>query len=186
LTTHSPSPFERILGDAFAHLAEPLRRFHSLDREVTARGRADITVDPGILPWLICALAGLPRAGRDVPVEVRFSPDGRGRERWYRRFADRRYQSELNATESDHPPLLIEQLGAATLYFRLVRRDKDLEWSLVRWRLLGIPLPGWTLPRATSMESADGGRIVFDIDAAFPIVGHVIRYRGWLAMEETS
>lgn len=179
--TRMASPFETILGIEFAQLAPPIRRLHSLDREVTARGLADITVDPGILPWLICKLGGLPRTGRDVPVTVKFTPDGRGGEHWNRRFADRRYTSALRAGRSQSPPLLIERLGPWTLFFRLTRRGDSLDWTLVRWRFLGVPLPSWTLPRVACTESADGDRLVFDIDAAIPVVGHVIHYRGWLA-----
>jgi hypothetical protein len=42
-------------------------------------------------------------------------------------------------------------------------------------------MPGWALPKVACNESGDGNRFVFDIDAAFPIAGHVIHYRGWLA-----
>lgn len=180
MATKSPSPFETILGDAFARLAEPVRRLHSLDREVTVSGLSAIIVDPGFLPWLICKLAGLPRSGSDVPVKVRFRPDGKGRERWHRWFADRRYNSEMRAVESHNPPQLIEQFGPFSLYFRLTPRGDSLDWTLIRWRVLGVPMPNWTLPKVACNESGDGNRFVFDIDAAFPIAGHVIHYRGWL------
>ena len=175
-----PSPFETILGGDFARLAEPVRRLHSLDREATTSGLSDITVDRGFLPWLICLLAGLPRSGRDVPVSVRFVPDGKGREHWYRRFAERRYDSEMRAAESASPPLLIEQFGPFGLYFRLTRRGETIDWTLVKWRMLGVPMPRWTMPTVACNESGDGDRFVFDIDAIFPIAGHVIHYRGWL------
>lgn len=181
MVTKTPSPFETVLGDGFARLAEPVRRLHSLDCEQTVSGLSDIAVDPGFLPWLIAKLAGLPKSGRDVPVTVRFKPDGRGRERWYRRFADRRYNSEMRADHSHNPPLLIEQFGPFTLCFRLTPRGDSLDWTLIKWRVLGVPMPGWTLPKVACNESGDGNRFVFDIDAAFPIAGHIIHYRGWLA-----
>lgn len=31
------------------------------------------------------------------------------------------------------------------------------------------------------METAKGVNFVFDIDVAFPVIGHVVHYRGWLA-----
>lgn len=179
----APSPFEKLLGQGFESLAEPVRRLHSLDRDTTVSGLADVSVDRGVLPWLVCLLAGLPRAGRDVPVKVLFQPDGHGREHWRRRFADRRYRSTMSAIESHDPPLLMEQFGPFGLYFRLTTRGDSLDWTLVKWRFLGVPMPGWTLPRVTCNESGAGDRFVFDIDAAFPIAGHVIHYRGWLAEE---
>ena len=186
VSTNIPSPFERILGKALEDLAEPVRRLHSLEGDLTVSGLSDITVDSGILPWLICKLGGLPRSGRDVPVTVRFKPDGRGRELWYRRFADRRYQSEMRATDSVNPPLLVERLGPFSLYFRLTPRETSLDWTLVKWRVLGLPMPRWTLPKVACNESGEGDRFIFDIDAAFPIAGHVIHYRGWLAPQWQS
>lgn len=177
--TRVPSPFETIFGDAFPRLAEPVRRLHSLDREVIASGLSDITVDSGFLPWLICLLAGLPRSGRDVPVRVRFVPDGKGCEDWYRRFADRRYQSQMRVAAS-HNPLLIERFGPFTLYFRLSLRGDSIDWTLVKWRVLGVPMPRWTMPTVACNESGQDDRFIFDIDAIFPIAGHVIHYRGWL------
>jgi hypothetical protein len=181
MATKAPSPFEAILGDGFAQLAEPLRRLHGLDHEVTVFGFSDVAVDPGFLPWLICKLAGLPRSGRDVPIKMRFSPDGKGREHWHRWFADRHYNSEIRAAQSPKAPLLIEHLGPFTLHFHLSPRGDTLDWILVKWCVFGLPMPGWALPKVACNESGDGNRFVFDIDAAFPIAGHVIHYRGWLA-----
>jgi hypothetical protein len=43
-----------------------------------------------------------------------------------------------------------------------------------------VRLPAWTTPRIACLESVDGERFLFDIDVAFPLIGHVIHYRGWL------
>ncbi|HEY1795844.1 MAG TPA: DUF4166 domain-containing protein [Stellaceae bacterium] len=51
---------------------------------------------------------------------------------------------------------------------------------IVASRLLFLPLPRWTMPRAVCFESGDGDRFVFDIDVGFPLVGPVVHYRGWL------
>ena len=66
------------------------------------------------------------------------------------------------------------------LYFRLTPREDGLAWSLVRWRFLSVPLPGWSAPRIECLESGDGARFVFDIDVGFPVIGHVMHYRGWI------
>jgi len=36
------------------------------------------------------------------------------------------------------------------------------------------------MPVAVCFESADGDNFVFDIDAAFRLIGPVVHYRGWL------
>jgi predicted DCC family thiol-disulfide oxidoreductase YuxK len=47
--------------------------------------------------------------------------------------------------------------------------------------LLKIPLPRVTRPSIECFESAEGERFAFDIDVAFPIVGHVVHYGGAIA-----
>jgi len=51
---------------------------------------------------------------------------------------------------------------------------------LVRWRLMMMPLPAWSLPTIRCLESGAQQRFFFDIDVVFPIVGPIIYYRGWL------
>jgi hypothetical protein len=180
----APSPFQRILGGRFDALPSPVRRLHSLEKPVLTSGLADITAPANLLAWLIGRIAGLPRPGRDIPVSVEFLPDGQGRELWKRRFASRRYASVMVAGEGGDEGLLIERFGPFRLLFRLEPRAEGLAWSLERWRLPGLPLPRWTAPSIECLESGDGERFVFDIDVAFPIVGHVVHYRGWLSINQ--
>jgi hypothetical protein len=175
-----PSPFQRILGTAFEQLPAAVRRVHGLSEATTTSGLAEITAAPGLPAWLICRIAGLPRPGRDIPVTVSFHPDGRGREHWKRRFGARRYASTMSACENGADLLLAERLGLFELHHRLTPLAGGLGWSLVRWRLMKIPLPACTLPAIKCMESGDHERFFFDIDVVFPIVGPVIHYRGWL------
>jgi hypothetical protein len=174
------TPFQRLLGGDFERLPAPVRDLHSLGEIVLTAGLADITAPSNPGAWLLSRIAGLPRPGRDVPVTVGFHPDGQGREWWDRRFGARRYASTMAAGTGRDEGLLIEHFGPFNLLFRLTLREDGLGWSLARWRLLGVPLPGWSLPRIECVESGEGNRFVFDIDVAFPIVGHVVHYRGWI------
>jgi len=76
--------------------------------------------------------------------------------------------------------LLVEHFWPFTYYHRLTASPNGVAWLLVKWRLLGFPLPHWTLPTVNCFESGDGERFVFDIDVVFPLIGPVIHYRGWL------
>ena len=174
------SPFQVLLGADFAVLPEPVRRLHGLAADVATEGRADITSPRGLLPWLVCRLSGLPAPGRDVPVTVAFEIDGKGGEFWRRRFAGRRYQSGFAVGSGRHAGLLCERFFPLVFFHRLTASAAGLRWELVRWRLLFLPLPRWLMPLAVCFESGDGGRFVFDIDAAFRFVGPVVHYRGWL------
>jgi Domain of unknown function (DUF4166) len=175
-----PSPFERLLGDAFAVLPGPVRRLHSLRATTMTAGRADIVAARGILPWLICRLAGFPAAGRDVPVTVAFEIDGKGGEFWRRRFAGRRYQSGFGVGEGRRAGLLAEHFFPFVFFHRLTPSAEHLRWDLVGWRLGPLPLPRWLMPPTVCFERADGDRFVFDIDVKFPLIGQLIHYRGWL------
>jgi|AGTN01.3.fsa_nt_gi hypothetical protein len=179
------TPFQRILGAAFEGLPGPVQHFHGLSGELHTNGTAEITSVANPTAWALCKIAGLPKPGRDVPVTVSFHPDGKGREFWDRHFAGRRYASTMEAGQGKDDGLLIEHFGPFDLLFRLEPREGGLGWSLSGWRLLGIPLPTWSRPAIECTEMAEGNRFVFDIDVAFPLMGHVVHYRGWLA-ESTS
>ncbi|MBI5260543.1 MAG: DUF4166 domain-containing protein [Bradyrhizobium sp.] len=167
-------------------LPVPVRALHALDSCIHTSGRAEITVSANPVARLLCRVAGLPKPGRDVPVSVSFHPDGRGTEFWDRRFASRRYASVMEAGRRDDEGLLIEHFGPFELLFRLEPGDKGLNWSLAGWRLLGLPLPGWSRPTIECSETGDAERFVFDIHVAFPLVGHVVHYRGWLVPTEKT
>jgi hypothetical protein len=178
------TPFQRLLGADFDRLPAAVRDLHGLTGPAKTAGRADITAARNPAAWFLCWFAGLPKPGRDVPVMVDFYPDGKGRERWDRTFAARRYSSTMEAATGREAGLLTEHFGIFRLFSRLTVREEGLAWSLVGWRILGIPLPRWTAPSVECLESGDGERFVFDIKFAFPVAGQVIHYRGWLERAE--
>lgn len=175
------TPFQRILGEALETLPEPVRRLHTLSTSVATAGKADIRAARNPAAWALCKIAGLPKPGRDVPVTVSFHPDGKGREFWDRHFAGRRYASTM---EVGTDGLLVEHFGPFDLFFHLTPGADGLAWSLAGWRLLGLPLPGWTTPAIECKETAEDERFVFDIDVVFPLIGPVVHYRGWLVTGE--
>lgn len=179
-----PSPFEFLLGSDFTFLPAAVQRMHRQSHSLYASGRAEVSAGSGGVPRVLCWLSGLPPPGSDVPVTVAFHSDGHCRELWQRRFGDRSYVSTIRSSDAHAPGMLIEHFGLFDLYFRLTARNEGLAWSLVRWRLGGLSLPKWTTPHIECLESADGERYTFDIDVAFPLIGHIIRYKGWLELLE--
>src|SRR5205085_10371187 len=103
-----------------------------------------------------------------------------GHEDWRRDFAGRRYASTMAAGRHRGMPVLIECFRPFTYCHRLTATPRGVVWQLIAWRLLGIPLPRWTVPAINCFESAEGDRYRFEIDVVFPLIGRVIRYRGWL------
>ena len=186
MTGDRRSPIERLLGADFDRLPPPVRFLHSLRAPLRVAGRADITAADGFLAWLICASAGLPRPGRDVAVSVTFEPREDGAEHWDRKFADRRYTSSIAIGTGRDSGFLIERFGPFQLRFQLTVLPEGLGWLVVGWRLVGVPLPHWSVPSIRCLESDDSGRFAFDIDVSFPVIGWLMRYRGWLAPQSAT
>jgi hypothetical protein len=86
----------------------------------------------------------------------------------------------LEAGRGADEGFLIERFGPFGLKFRLTPEAGGLRWSLAGWRLFGATLPRWAAPRIECIESSDGDRFAFDIDVAFPVVGWLMHYHGYL------
>ena len=183
---NNSSPFRRVLGDAFERLPASVGAMHDLAEDTDTDGIAEIDAAPGIGPWLVRLIAGLPKPGRNVPISVTIRPDGRGGEHWRRRFANRRYTSTMVAGEGGLAGFLVERFGLFRLGFELRLVDEGLRWSLKRWRWLRVPLPSWTAPSIECLESDADDCFVFDIKVSFPFVGRVVDYRGWLKVRAPS
>lgn len=183
----TPLPlFHRLVGEAFGRLPAAVRCLHSPHGPLHTAGRAEVTGAATLGARLLRLVAGLPSPGSEVAVEVVFLPVARG-ERWRRRFAGRRYASLMAAGRGAEAGRLIEHFGPLfDLVFRLEARADGLHWQVERWKFLGLKLPGWTTPTILARETEDAGRFVFDIHVAFPIVGPVVDYRGWLAVVDVQ
>ncbi len=47
-------------------------------------------------------------------------------------------------------------------------------------RCCGLPLPRALWPGIEATESEEEGRFRFDVQIGLPLVGRLVRYRGWL------
>jgi len=50
----------------------------------------------------------------------------------------------------------------------------------VRGWLFGLPLPSSLRPQVAARESVADGTFQFDVEIGAPLIGRIIRYRGWL------
>ena len=74
----------------------------------------------------------------------------------------------------------MERFGPLAFAMALVLEDSRLRLVLRRWTILGLPMPMWLCPRSDSHETAGDGRFNFHVDVTHPLLGRIVRYRGWL------
>jgi len=174
--------YARVLGSAWRDLPAPIRAMHDLAGEKVVRGEAEVERGRGPLAWLFATVMGLPRAGRDVPVEVRFSEE-RGGELWRRTFAGRSFRSFQEEGRGRNAHLVVERFGPVAVGMAAVVEGERLRLVIRRATLFGIPLPAFLRPSAgdTCERVDEHGRFRFEVEIVAPIPGLLVRYRGWLA-----
>ena len=172
--------YPKMLADRFVHLPAQIQKLHNPGARRVWRGRADVTRAPGRLARVIAALFGLPRAGRDVPVEVTLATDAEGRETWTRDFAGLRMRSRQQAGRGRDAHLIVERFGPVAVSLAVVIRGDGLAFIPRRCRLFGIPLPQRFVPTGECHEYAEGGRFHFHVEIDLAWVGRVVAYHGWL------
>jgi hypothetical protein len=171
--------YRRLLGDAWDLLSEPIRNMHNVCGSMTASGIAQVERGDGWVARLVASAFRFPRAGKDVPVEVRFDVKG-DKQVWTRKFRDRSFSSIHEEGRGAFDRLLCERFGPFVFGLALVIDGDQLHLVVRRWTCFGIPLPVSISPRGNSYESGDDGRFRFHVEIGHPALGLIIRYRGWL------
>lgn len=149
---------------------------HTLDRSLTAHGRAKVDRGVGLLSRLVGNLAGFPDASPDVEVRVDFERRG-DVEIWRRTFGGHVFQS---TQETGRERRLVERFGPAAFFMVLIWDGKHLNLRLKAWRLFGLRMPEWTEPVTDAWEAVEDGRFRFYVEISHPWTGLIVRYQGWL------
>jgi hypothetical protein len=152
---------------------------HEVTSEKRAEGRADIEGGSGPLSRLVRAAFGFPKAGRDVPVSVRFELRD-GVETWRRSFAGRPMSSRQHAGSGRREGLLVERFGPFAFGLAVVTDARRLQLVTRSWSVFGVPLPLWLAPRGVAYEWEEDGRFRFRVAIEHPLTGPIVRYSGWL------
>lgn len=176
----SPTPlFARTLGTAFESLPVANRRIHAAAPALALHGEADIDGAEMALGRLVARLFGFPTEGRGVPLRVVIEATPDGEELWSRIYPSSTMRSVMGnpdpATRS-----VEERFGPFRFRLRLDPREDGLDMVPIGGRLWRLPLPRFLLPRIAATERVDGDRHLFDVSIALPLVGRLVRYRGWL------
>ena len=172
----TPTLFQRLLGAEFYYLAPEVKALHARQGRFRYEGRFSVERGRNPLGRLAGALMRLPPAMTDAPITVEFDAGG-AKETWLRGFGGKPMRSRLRFDNGQ----LRERLGPATFHFRLCRIDSDLHWVAERARMFGIlPVPASWLDEVRCREHDDDGRYGFEVEARLPLLGRLVRYRGWL------
>ena len=183
-TQETPFLFEEVLGANFDTLPAEIQDLHAITFARRWTGRARIERGTSLLSRMAGAIAGFPPAGEDVPVTVEMTRRG-NTETWIRTFGTRRFRSFLSPDGAPGSGLMGERFGLMRFRIGLEASEGRLGYPVLSGRLLGIPLPGFLLPRSTTWETVDAeGRACFDVRLDLPLGGHVATYSGWLVPDD--
>ena len=76
--------------------------------------------------------------------------------------------------------MLVERFGVLRFGFDLPSDGEGLAMSLKRWWIGPMPLPAILAPRSPAREWTETGVFQFDVPIRAPLIGLIVRYRGWL------
>ncbi|MEH7880098.1 DUF4166 domain-containing protein [Rhizobium laguerreae] len=178
----APLPlYRQILGSAWDRLPPAISALHAGGARV-ASGRARIERGGGLLARIVAGVIGFPRAGEDVPVTVRFVPDG-DNEIWTRDFGGKIFRSLQLEGKGRDRHLLTEVFGPFRVLMAPVPDGEKLRLVVRGWRFFGIPLPLFLAPGGDTYEEERDGRFHFHVEIGGRLTGLVVRYTGWLVVE---
>lgn len=174
--------FARAIGPAFDALPTPIRALHETPGLSVWRGRAMTEGAANPFGALVGAIVGFPKGQADCPAAVTIETDGE-RSLWRRRIGGHAFASLLSRPRAGGR--VRERFGPISMDLELTPEDGRLVYRVTGWRFGPIPLPKEVGPSTVAFEEVDAeGRFVFDVTISVPLVGRVVRYRGWLAREE--
>jgi hypothetical protein len=172
--------YQDLLGTAFARLPTTLQTAHLVFGRLELAGVAEVERGRGVLAPLVAALFRFPAAGKDIPVMVTMVRTD-GREEWTRDFGGSRFASTQELGTGRQEGLLVERFGPIAFAMAVVVEGGRLRLVQRRWSVFGIPMPRALLPTGVAYEEEIDGRFTFDVDISLPLIGTIVRYRGWLA-----
>ena len=152
------SPYEAILGEAFASLHAHVRCAHL--PPLRAEGTIDVEHGPGWLARPMIWLMNLPAAGSGQPVWLDVAEDG-AELIWTRRIGASILRTRQRATGSR----LEERSGLGRVSFDLAVENDTLRYRQSSIHIAGVPVPASLSPRVGAVVSAtaEGWRVVVTV-----------------------
>ncbi len=170
--------FARAVGPGFDGLPAAIRALHETPGRSLWRGEAMTAGAAGKLAAMVAGIVGFPPAQAACSAEVSIEADG-DRSVWRRRIGGHAFASVLSAPRAGGR--VRERFGPLSMELRLTPEGERLVYRVEGWRLGPIRLPHGLTPSTRAHEEVDTeGRFVFDVEISAPLIGRLVRYRGWL------
>ncbi|WP_439478504.1 DUF4166 domain-containing protein [Brevundimonas sp.] len=170
--------FARAIGPGFDGLPPAVRALHETPGRSLWRGEAMTEGAAGPMAAMIARIMGFPTAQAACSAEVAIHADGE-RSVWRRRIGCHAFASVLSTPRPGGR--VRERFGPLSMELRLTPEGGRLVYRVEGWRLGPIRLPSGLAPSTRAHEEVDAeGRFVFDVQISLPLIGRLVRYRGWL------
>jgi hypothetical protein len=178
--------YERIMGQSWTQIAEPVRCLHATHSIVRAHGVLRIEHAGGVVARLLARMLRLPRPSD--AADTRLTVTARtGGEHWQRVFNGRHLATRQYECARGE---LAERFGILELRFRLDARDGSLLYIQREATLLvasfRVRIPVAWAPRVTAREDPAGpNQIKVAVRVTLPVIGPLIAYDGIIQVEKT-
>jgi saccharopine dehydrogenase-like NADP-dependent oxidoreductase len=177
-----PTPiFETALGTTYARLPLTTQALHRPDPVGLWRGVGTAEGGSNGIARLFARLFGFPKPGVDASLHVVIDQQADGSERWARVWPDGVMRSVMCNPDANKG-CIEEHFGPFAFRLALKAHKGGIDMTIIGGRVFGIPLPRFALPSIAATERADEDRHFFDVRIALPVIGQIVRYRGWLAV----
>jgi hypothetical protein len=143
------------------------------------QGRCAVTGAETAVGRFLAWLFQLPAATDDAAIAVEFETSGGG-EVWTRRIGGRVMRSRQFIGVRKRPGWIVERFGVLDFDLEVRVAERRLALTMRGMRCCSLPLPRALWPAIEASESEEEGRFRFDVQIGLPLIGQLVRYRGWL------
>lgn len=180
---YAPPLFAAAIGADFAKLPAVTQKLHKPAPVLHLAGVADVDGAETLLGRLLARLFRFPASGKSVPLRVTIACDSNGTEHWSRIYPARTMRSVMSAPSAADTSVE-ERFGPLRFRMQLHAHKHGIDFIMKSGQVFGLPMPRWLLPRIAATERADNDRHLFDVSLAAPLLGRLVRYRGWLKVTQ--
>ena len=178
---HEPNAVTRWFGSHFSELHPLLQTLHRNGGHL--KGVVDIELGKGLAGWFgrrLAASLGVPIGAHRRGFEVEIRHDATSLI-WTRCFDDGTVMRSIFRPIGTWPGgYWIESTRRVRVKMTVDVIDGGWYWRGVGISIGGVPLPLWLFPRSRAYKRIEGGKYLFCVEFALPLLGTALRYRGEL------